>query len=638
MKKKWLLLFIPILGLSAFLVYQNRPSKRFASHIMKARLYANENNLTAAQLEYETAYDIIGKFSPHVSLEVMRLMNRKAAEEKNLGEALSNTRSFVQEHPDNKEGRLILARLAFQTGDLETAFQAVDTLLRLDSTFFAGRMLLAEVRTRQGRFDLAEEQLRGLYRHYPDSLQSLLPLADNLLRQGKTQESRRFLLEALHDHPDNASARLLLVDGYLAERKLDSARAVLGDWQKTASTEVARSVAVRRAQLEALAERFAAAESLLAPYREPKEENGPAISELAQLKAAQGQYDSSLHLYAALGSEVPKTRASCERMEVLLNLKTQNPARALEQAKALQLGNKNAELLPITLAAYQSLGQDNKMQEFLGKQPDSVKAALLKLIGEWAPEKEYIGQWALIEYFRVNNQRFWMLSATQELYKKWPRNAMAVNLFASQLAALGQPAAAAKLLEEQKNPAPGQRAFLLSLYARTGQKDKTAALAEKLVSETPRQAGLNLILAEHALSQGNRAKAVAYYERELENDPHSLAALNNLAWEYGIVQGDLSKAGPYLDKLRAMKIRDARILDTMGWILAKNGKLQEGENLIRQSLELSPDFPGYLFHMGWIRSQMGNKEDARRYIGAALQSKLPFAERKEAESFLAQNG
>ncbi len=636
MKKFWLLLIIPILGLGAFLIYQNRPTKRFSRHIAKARLYAKENNLIAAQREYESAYDIIGKFSPHVSLEVLRLMNRKALQDKNPAQALVNTRAYVQEHSAVKEGRILLAQLAFQAGDDQTAFQAVDTLLQMDSAYFPARLLLAEVRTRQGRLDLAEAQLRILYHNYPDSLHVLLPLAENLLKQGKIGESRRFLRDVLADHPDNAPARLFLVDGYLAERKTDSAQAILDAWQKSATPEMLRPITMRRGLIAAISDRFAAAESILAPYREPNEENAPVVSEIAQIKVAQGQYDSAIRIYAALGQSVPKVRALCERMNVLLYLKTQNPARSLQRAEALQAGQRNPELLPFILAAYESQGMNNKIEEVLSKQPVSVQVGLRKLINEWLPDKAYIGQWALVKYFELNNQRFWVLTSSQEMYKNWPQNALATEIYSGQLAALGQVAAAAKVLEGLKHPDFGQRTVLLSLYTRSGQGDKAGALAAKMLAEKPDAPGLNLILADQAMVRGDPTDAVGHYKRELEINPSSLPALNNLAWEYGVVRGDYAEAAPYLEKLRNLKVRDARIFDTMGWVLAKNGKAAEGEPYIRQALDLVPDFPSYLFHMGWSLAQTGRKEEARRFVEAALRSKLPFDERKEAESMLAR--
>jgi Flp pilus assembly protein TadD len=113
-------------------------------------------------------------------------------------------------------------------------------------------------------------------------------------------------------------------------------------------------------------------------------------------------------------------------------------------------------------------------------------------------------------------------------------------------------------------------------------------------------------------------------------------ALNNLAWEFGIVQGNLEKAMPYVEKLRAQRTQDARIWDTIGWIFARNGKTAEGEKYLGLALNLVPDYPSYLYHLGWLHAQSGDKAAAKTDLRSALDSKIPFEERKDAEAFLAR--
>jgi Tfp pilus assembly protein PilF len=295
-------------------------------------------------------------------------------------------------------------------------------------------------------------------------------------------------------------------------------------------------------------------------------------------------------------------------------------------------------LLPLTLAAYQSLGQEAKALELIAKLPDSLQSPLKDLLSQLLPDKDFIGQWALVEYFRQNNQPYWVLIAAQELHKKWPTSPLAATAFAAQLAGIRQYGAAAKIIEGQKKINPQQRSLLLSFYTQSGQREKAVALAEKILAEQPSQRGLNLLMAEQAMFKGNHAKAGEYYEKELAITPSDPVALNNLVWEYGIVQADFAKAKPYLDRLAGQKIKDARIMDTMGWILAKNGKAAEGAKYIRDALNLVPDHPTYLYHQGWIQAQSGEKEAARESLQSALGSKIPFDERKEAEALLAQQG
>lgn len=638
MKKLWFLLLVPVFGAAAVLIWQNLPEKRFARHMIKARLYAKASNFTAAQLEYEKAYGIKEKFTPYVSLEVLELMNKKSLQDRNLKEALENTRKFVEGHPNSREGQVLLSQLSFQAGDLETAFDAVHAALRIDPAYFPARLLLTRVRTVQGRLDLAEEQLRFLYRKYPDSLQALLPLAENLLKQGRTAESRVFIREVLEDHPRNSAALLMLVDTYLLERQTDSAQAVLDSWQKRGDSELAAPLAVRRARFHALAGRYAQAEGILAPHTASREENAVAILELAMIQAIKARYDSALEVYSTLAEELPAMRRTAIMFSIYLHLKNVNPAKALEQAKTLQIGGAVPELVPVTLACYLALGQDNKAADLISAQPDTVQAALKRLSSQWLPDKEYMGHWALVEYFRIHGQGYWTLLAQQEFHRRWPKNSLAISLLANQLAYLRQFGVAARLLEDLPSRSPQVQVSLLTLYIKGGEREKARAMAERILAASPRQPGLNSFLADYAWSKGEKEKGIALFRKELEANPDDLIALNNLAWEYGIVRADFAQARPYVERLRTLDSRDARIWDTIGWILARHGKAAEGEKYVRDALNLVPDYPSYLYHMAWILSERGDKAGAKKHVQSALDSKVPFEERKAAEAFLAQLG
>lgn len=636
MKKLLLIAPIPVLAAAAFLIWQNLPEKRFAKHMTKARLFAKENNLSQARLEYEKAYQSQGGYTPYASLEVLSLSNRVALQESRPQEALANSKLFVETHRTNKDGKIILAQLAFQLGETEAAFGALNDLFTVDPWNFPGRLLLTNVRAKQGRLDLAEEQLRYLYAKYPDSTQALLPLAEVLLRQRRSPESRSFLSQVLVKTPKNARARLLMVDSYLYEGKLDSAQLMLDAWQES-DPEQKQALQIRKARLYSLGGRLEEAKAALAPYLEQKEDNLQAMSELAILHAKAGMYDSAIAVYHTMGDISPKARMMSESMSYYLHLKKQEPARALEALKTIRITDKRPALLPSLVAAYLSVGQDNKAKELIAEQPDSLKQSLTDFMGQLLPDKEFIGQWGLITYFGNTRQDAAVFKAVQELYKKWPKQPMAIELWTAQLSSLGRFAEAAKVLGSLPNPTLTHRVAMLQLVMNAGQSDKGAAEATKLATDYPNLKGVNLILADYWMRK-DKAKAAAFYEKELAINPDNTVVLNNLAWEYGINQSSLEKAQPYLDKLKDAKNLDPRILDTIGWILAMNGKADEGSRYIRNALDLVPDYPAFLYHMAVVLKNEGKKDEARKHLESALSAKQPFEERALAEKLLAELG
>ncbi|MDQ3001647.1 MAG: tetratricopeptide repeat protein [Fibrobacterota bacterium] len=636
MKKLLYLVPIPILAAAAYLIWQNMPAKRYSNHIIKARMYAKENNLTAARLEYEKAFKAKGGYTPYASLEVLNLTNRMNLQDKNNTEALANTRKFSQEHPTNKDGKMLLAQLAFQMGETETAFDALNGLLEIDPWHFPARLLLTNIRAKQGRLDLAEAQLRYLYSKYPDSVPALLPLAEILIKQGRIAESRNFLGQILEKDPKNNRARLLLVDGFLRERKVDSAQQVLDSW-KESDPEQVQAIQIRKARLYSLSNRLEEARAALTGYTEAKVGNLLALSELAIVLVKSGNYDSAVTVYKAIGEISPSARMSSENMTFYLYMKVQNPAKALEVLKTMQITDKRPGLLPPLIAAYLAIGQENKAVDLIGQQPDSLKKSLEAFKSQLMPDKEFIGQWALITYYGLNHQDFWTFKTVEALYKRWPKSPLAIEMYTGQLSAVGNAAEAVRILGTLPNPSLTHKVALLQLLTTSGQTVTAMAMAEKLSKEYPNLQGVNTILAEHWLKK-DKNKAIGYYEKELVLNPANTVVLNNMAWEYGINQGDLAKATPYLDKLKAAKNLDPRILDTIGWILAVNGKGEEGEKHIRNALDLVPDFPAFQYHLAYILAKAGKKDEARKHLDSALGTKLPFDERKDAEKLLAELG
>lgn len=637
MKKPTLvLLAVPVIAAIAYLVWQNLPEKRYAKHVIKARLYEKEDNLLAARLEYEKAFSAKGGFTPYASLEVLNLTNRMNLQDKHPETALANSRMFAKQYPTNKEGQIILAELAFRLGDAETGFDAINSVLARDPWYFPARLLLTNVRAKQGRLDLAEEQLRYLSAKFPDSTQALLPLAEVLLKQGRVAESRAFLGQVLAKGPKNNRARLMMVDSYLKERNLDSAQAMLDAW-KESDPEQLQMLEIRKAKLYSLGNKLAEAKAALAPYTEPKEGNLPALSELAIVQVKAGLYDSAIAIYKTMGEVSSGARMTAENMIFYLHMKNGNPARALEALKSIQITDKRPALMPPLIAAYLAIDQENKADAFIAEQPDSLQKTLKDFKAQMPVDKEFIGQWALITYYGANHQDYWVYQAVQDLFKRWPHVPMAIEMEVAQLSSVGKPAEAAKVLATLPNPTLTHKVALLQLLSSSGQADKAVALAEKLTQDYPKLQGINVMLADHWMKK-DKAKAFQYYEKELALNPGNTVVLNNLAWEYGITQHSLEKAAPYLDKLKAAKNLDPRILDTIGWILAANGKHAEGEKYIRNALDLVPDYPAFQYHLGYILAQSGNKEEARKRLESALASKLPFEERADAQKLLAQLG
>ena len=631
----WISLGLVVAALAAFFIYKNLPQKRFARHLVKARLYVNQNKLEAARKEYQAAYDAQGDFTPYVSLEVLEFENALNVREGKVDMAINNSKKFVELNPESTKGRLILANLAFQTGYLQDAFDAVQSILARDPVNMDARLLLALVRTKQGRLDLAEEQMRILQKEFPDSLSSLLPLATNLIQQGRTRESRNFIYQVLNKNPGQQFARLQLLDSYVLEGRMDSAYAILDSW-KNIDSSIAQSVDIRKARLMAFQGKFLETSELLNKYRFYKRENLPALSELAILFVRQGQIDSALALYTEIGINIPDSKSRALYFQHLLNLANGNPAKALAILGDLTSTTPQSVYATNFVITYLALNQEHKMENFIKSQNDTLQNFLKSFVSYLQPSPDFVKYWAQVQYFTQNQQRPDLFNIAQKWYNMFPSNGMVAGQYADLLLSSNLYQKALGVMQGIANPTLSQRITQVSLLAQLGNIAGARQIAEELYKAYPGAGGLPSLLANFLMQEKKTEAAIALYEEELSQNPNHMLALNNLAWEYGINQKNLAKALPLIKRLQKMDPHDPRILDTMAWILAQNGKYSEALPHANLALHLIPDQPSFLYHLGYIYYKMGKIKEAKTVLSKADATKGSFEEKPLVQALLAE--
>jgi predicted Zn-dependent protease len=79
------------------------------------------------------------------------------------------------------------------------------------------------------------------------------------------------------------------------------------------------------------------------------------------------------------------------------------------------------------------------------------------------------------------------------------------------------------------------------------------------------------------------------------------------------------------------------IMDTLGWILVRNGETTRGVELLREAAAKAPNQGDIRFHMAAALAQAGNAAEAKKELEDILggaESLQNFTKRKEAEALL----
>jgi tetratricopeptide (TPR) repeat protein len=143
-----------------------------------------------------------------------------------------------------------------------------------------------------------------------------------------------------------------------------------------------------------------------------------------------------------------------------------------------------------------------------------------------------------------------------------------------------------------------------------------------------------------ALFQEDYKKAELYFEMAHLKSPGNFAASNNLA--LALVEQDKEKNSD-AKKRKALEYAAANVQtnkqvseawSTYGWVLYKNGKLDEAEKALANALsggQLSAD-TAYFFAR--VLADKNNFAQAEKFAQAAVDSKQPFTKRREAKLLL----
>lgn len=157
-----------------------------------------------------------------------------------------------------------------------------------------------------------------------------------------------------------------------------------------------------------------------------------------------------------------------------------------------------------------------------------------------------------------------------------------------------------------------------------------------LMEEKLRQSSLPVmavrLLADSYLGQGKMQQAARYYEKLLDLDEFAAdpAILNNLANIYA--EDDLDKALAIARRgLAAVGENSAALLDTVGWILARQGENQQALTYLRKAYAQKSTDPEIRYHLGVTLMALGRTAEGEKELRAAVSSGQQFTGRDEAK-------
>lgn len=100
-------------------------------------------------------------------------------------------------------------------------------------------------------------------------------------------------------------------------------------------------------------------------------------------------------------------------------------------------------------------------------------------------------------------------------------------------------------------------------------------------------------------------------KKVIEIAPNNQHAYNALGYSFADRNVRLQEAHALIEKALSLAPEDPFIMDSMGWVQYRMGKLKEAESLLRRAYELRPDAE-IAVHLGEVLWVKGQKEDAQK--------------------------
>ncbi len=184
-----------------------------------------------------------------------------------------------------------------------------------------------------------------------------------------------------------------------------------------------------------------------------------------------------------------------------------------------------------------------------------------------------------------------------------------------------------------ETPGAPRDAFIQLLVAETrlarGDRAGAKTTLEKAISLAPAFATFQVQLAILHDQDGESAAAMKLYRRAVAVQPSNVIALNNLAYGLMTHTKDLEEARAIARTARALAPRSGTVLDTLGWIEHSAGNDTEAAVLLRAAAAREPDHPEIRLHAAIVLAAIGATAEAASHLSASVTLDPAIEQREE---------
>lgn len=583
------------------------------------------------------------------------LASQYGARSEYLTKAVDNYRAAMKADPDSSFLAEQLADLYIQSGQLRSAVNEFEDVVRRNPNDVNARRILGRIymaRLREGQQNRPNEEMLNKTIEQYEEIAKLAPKdASNWVTLGRLRkfgqrsaDAEKAYKKALELEPENADAITGLAMVY----------ADLGDSKGAA--EMLKKVAEKNPNLSNLT-------MLAANYEQMKEfklasqaykkalELNPGNADLkrayAQSLFAGEEFDEAAKVFEEVVAEEPNDGGSLLRLSQIARQRR-------DFAKAKEYGKKAAAIDPNNLEVRYNevslLEAEGKTTEAIqtlkgildgmGKRTDSLgernnriillerlgylyrsaeqtdqSVATFREISQLDPEAGPRVSAQIVDTYRAGKDYAAAEKEAEAAIKKYPNDRVTKVMYATVLADMGktsQAVTAIKPLLDGKNDRETWLSIAQFYEKGKNHTEMAKALdeAEKLsVSDDEKEA---IIFMRGAMYERQKKfeLAEAEFRKVLKMNPESASALNYLGYMLADRNVRLQEAQQMIEKAISLEPQNSAFLDSLGWIYFRLNKLDDAAEQLRHSLEHGSRDPTVHDHLGDVYQAQGKIKEA----------------------------
>lgn len=198
-----------------------------------------------------------------------------------------------------------------------------------------------------------------------------------------------------------------------------------------------------------------------------------------------------------------------------------------------------------------------------------------------------------------------------------PARALAAELHGRE----GTPQVGLKIVEEARARLPNAPELITAeaaLHEQLGALDRARAVLDLALTKAPNDESLVYARATLEDRAAEPEQAVVIMRRLLDHRPDSVVAMHFIGGSYANRGVALDDGERLLRRATALRPDDGFVLDSLGWLFAQRGRLEQARTTLERADRIAPFEPEIMLHLGEVYLRGGESGRARETFRQAL--------------------